>query len=205
MTIHWHAPPPPATTASICGSRPCRCRRPEPGLARPAGVPLAAGAKTPCLPPRSPARPSAWCRSPSSDPPCGFASFTLSRAHGARPRPTADETAVPSPERAPHSPAAAQSHTRIKPPGDVIKLADRLHYVLQPSLESLLAEGSLAFPFRPFPVPVRGHRLSLSAAGRRSWPTRWGWAKPCRPSPPSACCSTAARCAACCWFAPSRW
>lgn len=47
-------------------------------------------------------------------------------------------------------------HTRIKPPGDVIKLVDRLQYVLQPSLESLLAEGSLAFPFRPFPFQFEG-------------------------------------------------
>jgi len=32
--------------------------------------------------------------------------------------------------------------TRIKPaPGDVIKLEDRLHYLLQPSLETLLNEG----------------------------------------------------------------
>ena len=55
------------------------------------------------------------------------------------------------------SPPLAASHcTRIKPPGDVIKLADRLHYLLQPSLESLLAEGSLAFPFRPFPFQFEG-------------------------------------------------
>lgn len=47
-------------------------------------------------------------------------------------------------------------HTRIRPPGDVIKLVDRLQYVLQPSLESLLAEGSLAFPFRPFPFQFEG-------------------------------------------------
>jgi SNF2 family DNA or RNA helicase len=46
--------------------------------------------------------------------------------------------------------------TRIKPPGDIIKLSDRLHYILQPSLESLLAEGSLAFPFRPFPFQFEG-------------------------------------------------
>ena len=49
-----------------------------------------------------------------------------------------------------------QPLTRIKPPGDIIKLADRLHYLLQPSLESLLAEGSLAFPFRPFPFQFEG-------------------------------------------------
>lgn len=48
------------------------------------------------------------------------------------------------------------SHTRLKPPSDMIKLVDRLQYVLQPSLESLLAEGSLAFPFRPFPFQFEG-------------------------------------------------
>jgi len=46
--------------------------------------------------------------------------------------------------------------TRIKPPGDVIKLEDRLRYVLQPPLESLLGARSLAFPFRPFPYQLEG-------------------------------------------------
>jgi SNF2 family DNA or RNA helicase len=45
---------------------------------------------------------------------------------------------------------------RIKPPADVIKLEDRLHYLLQPSLESLLSEGALTFPFRPFPYQFEG-------------------------------------------------
>jgi len=45
---------------------------------------------------------------------------------------------------------------RIKPPGDVIKLKDRLDYILQPSLESLLAERSLAFPHDPFPFQLEG-------------------------------------------------
>jgi len=45
---------------------------------------------------------------------------------------------------------------RIKPPADVVKLSDRLHYLLQPSLESLLAEGALGFPFRPFPFQFEG-------------------------------------------------
>ena len=49
-----------------------------------------------------------------------------------------------------------QGRTRIKPPGDVIKLADRLHYLLQPSLESLLAEGLLAMPCAPFPFQLEG-------------------------------------------------
>lgn len=46
--------------------------------------------------------------------------------------------------------------TRVKPPGDVIKLEDRLRYVLQPSLESLLESRSLSFPFRPFPYQWDG-------------------------------------------------
>ncbi len=48
------------------------------------------------------------------------------------------------------------SSTRIRPPRDVIKLEDRLHYLLQPSLEVLLAQRSLEFPFRPFPFQLEG-------------------------------------------------
>jgi SNF2 family DNA or RNA helicase len=51
---------------------------------------------------------------------------------------------------------APHAHTRIRPPRDIIKLSDRLHYVLQPPLESLLAEGALAFPCRPFPFQFEG-------------------------------------------------
>lgn len=46
--------------------------------------------------------------------------------------------------------------TRIKPPGDVIKLEDRLYYVLQPPLESLVKQGSLHFPFEPFVYQFQG-------------------------------------------------
>ena len=35
-------------------------------------------------------------------------------------------------------------------------MEDRLCYLLQPSLESLLSEGSLPFPFRPFPYQFEG-------------------------------------------------
>ena len=51
---------------------------------------------------------------------------------------------------------SAQKQTRIKPPGDVIKLEDRLYYVLQPPLESLVKQGSLTFPFVPFPYQFQG-------------------------------------------------
>ena len=46
--------------------------------------------------------------------------------------------------------------TRIKPPGDIVKLEDRLYYVLQPPLESLLANGDMTFPFEPFPYQFQG-------------------------------------------------
>jgi len=52
--------------------------------------------------------------------------------------------------------APAPSATRIRPPDDVIKLEDRLLYLLQPSLESLLAERAMEFPFQPFPFQFQG-------------------------------------------------
>lgn len=48
------------------------------------------------------------------------------------------------------------SRTRIKPPEDIIKLADRLLYVLQPSLETLIARSSLHLPMQPFPYQLQG-------------------------------------------------
>ncbi len=46
--------------------------------------------------------------------------------------------------------------TRIKPPTDVIKLEDRLFYLLQPSLESLIGDYSLSFPSPPFDFQFEG-------------------------------------------------
>ena len=46
--------------------------------------------------------------------------------------------------------------TRIRPPDDVINLEDRLYYVLQPSLELLVAQQSLEFPLRPFQFQLEG-------------------------------------------------
>ena len=50
----------------------------------------------------------------------------------------------------------AERSTRIKPPNDVVKLQDRLYYLLQPPLESLLATNSLQFQFQPFPYQYEG-------------------------------------------------
>jgi SNF2 family DNA or RNA helicase len=54
------------------------------------------------------------------------------------------------------APGKKPSITRILPPGDVIKLEDRLYYALQPPLESLVQQSSLTFPFEPFPYQFQG-------------------------------------------------
>lgn len=49
-----------------------------------------------------------------------------------------------------------QTKTRIKPPKDIIKLQDRLYYLLQPPLETLISSGQIQFPFDPFPYQLKG-------------------------------------------------
>jgi SNF2 family DNA or RNA helicase len=46
--------------------------------------------------------------------------------------------------------------TRIKPPGDIVRLRDRLFYALQPPLEMMVDTGELHFPFEPFPYQYAG-------------------------------------------------
>ena len=50
----------------------------------------------------------------------------------------------------------ARSTTRIQPPSDIVKLEDRLFYVLQPPLEVVLSSEFLGFPFQPFPYQYEG-------------------------------------------------
>ena len=45
---------------------------------------------------------------------------------------------------------------RIEPPGEVVKLRDRLYYRLQPPLEQLVGSGQLSFPFDPFAYQLDG-------------------------------------------------
>ncbi len=52
--------------------------------------------------------------------------------------------------------AKSMKITRIKPPGDIVRLEDRLFYVLQPPLESIVASARLSFPFQPFPYQMEG-------------------------------------------------
>lgn len=54
------------------------------------------------------------------------------------------------------SPLATSNRQRFKPPGDIIKLQDRLHYVLQPPVESWMAGAALEFPGQPFPYQLEG-------------------------------------------------
>lgn len=48
------------------------------------------------------------------------------------------------------------SVTRIQPPKDIVKLQDRLYYLLQPPLESLTHSGQVEFPFQPFAYQYQG-------------------------------------------------
>jgi SNF2 family DNA or RNA helicase len=59
---------------------------------------------------------------------------------------------------APASPSTGRSErvTRIRPPGEMIKLEDRLYYALQPPLETIVSSQLLHFPFHPFPYQFEG-------------------------------------------------
>jgi SNF2 family DNA or RNA helicase len=45
---------------------------------------------------------------------------------------------------------------RIKPPGDVVKLSERIFYLLQPDLETILETSDLVFPHNPYPFQYEG-------------------------------------------------
>ncbi len=163
MTTHWHAPPKPATISidlrieAVVSPSPLWCRRPACAGETPAPQELA------CRPPLDFGFPPARVISiPIAHPAVQVRSFVfpdisnspphLAEGQGA----TALTRTLSQRERGLDDRRSTFSHTRIKPPSDVIKLADRLHYLLQPTLESLLAEGALAFPFRPFPFQFEG-------------------------------------------------
>src|SRR3954471_14445610 len=59
---------------------------------------------------------------------------------------SAAASTVPGPALLP----PATGGTRIRPPRDLIKLEDRLRWLLQPPLEQLLAANALTFAFTPF-------------------------------------------------------
>ncbi|MDG2469519.1 MAG: DEAD/DEAH box helicase [Pirellulaceae bacterium] len=49
-----------------------------------------------------------------------------------------------------------KKRTRISPPEDVIRVQDRLFYLLQPPLESVLSGKNIRFKFQPFPYQFDG-------------------------------------------------
>ena len=61
--------------------------------------------------------------------------------------------------------AKARKRTRIQPPHDVVKLSERLFYLLQPDLETLLAGCSLSFPHEPFPFQLDGMAFLMPRFG----------------------------------------
>lgn len=46
--------------------------------------------------------------------------------------------------------------TRLQPPKDLVRLEDRLYYLLQPPLETIVQSAKLTFPFQPFPYQMEG-------------------------------------------------
>lgn len=72
--------------------------------------------------------------------------------------PSTDNANAPPTARAsaPAAGNAGRKMTRIKPPREVVKLEDRLYYLLQPPLEHLVGSGELQFPFEPFPYQFDG-------------------------------------------------
>ena len=86
----------------------------------------------------------------------------------------AGERQPPRSPQTPARPAQDLAPTRIRPPRDVVKLADRLRMLLEPPLESLLAAESLRFPLTPFPFQFDGvaflYPRHRSGAGRRDGP-----------------------------------
>lgn len=68
--------------------------------------------------------------------------------------PPAIQRVISEPKPGEEKPAATR--TRIRPPHDVVKLEDRLFFLLQPPLEQLFSGRELRFPFRPFPYQYDG-------------------------------------------------
>lgn len=62
----------------------------------------------------------------------------------------------PKPAGDPGNSTDRRKPTRLKPPSDALSLEDRLFYILQPPLETMLAGQELIMPFEPFPHQYEG-------------------------------------------------
>ena len=79
--------------------------------------------------------------------------------------PRAPALREPGQPRAPHAAPPTPRRTRIAPPRDVVKLAERFFYLLQPDLETTLETSRLEFPRPPFPFQFDGMAFLLPRHG----------------------------------------
>jgi SNF2 family DNA or RNA helicase len=54
------------------------------------------------------------------------------------------------------SQATPSRKAKLRPPGDLVRLEDRLYYVLQPPLETIVQNAQLTFPHQPFHYQMDG-------------------------------------------------
>ena len=83
-------------------------------------------------------------------------------------QPTAVADCQPDPagdQQGDHDVARQRRRTRIAPPGDVVKLSERLFFVLQPDLETTLQASHLEFPREPFPFQLDGMAFLMPRHG----------------------------------------
>ncbi|XZE22587.1 DEAD/DEAH box helicase [Pirellulaceae bacterium SH449] len=67
-----------------------------------------------------------------------------------------DASCEPDSKKQVAAPKQPSQLTRLRPPGDLVSLEDRLYYVLQPPLETIVQSAELTFPFQPFPYQMEG-------------------------------------------------
>ena len=149
ICLHWQPPPPPEVVSSDFGFTT------EPlitGWNRALERPLAVEVTTvPLHIDRTAGDPDS--HSPRAD---SRAEFRVPRAQRNRRARACRQPPAP-PGQAPAGGGGLKLNvTRIRPPEDVIKLEDRLNYLLQPPLEALLSDRELAMPFQPFPFQFEG-------------------------------------------------
>jgi SNF2 family DNA or RNA helicase len=74
----------------------------------------------------------------------------------ARPRVFRPEPEAPGGEKSSAAAVGARKRTRLRPPGDLVPVKDRLLYLLQPPLENLFAGRQVKVPFQPYPYQLEG-------------------------------------------------
>src|SRR5262245_59815031 len=77
-------------------------------------------------------------------------SYRFAQVKSACPEPVCLPHQLPLPLGNVRGERTARPSIRVQPPRDIVKLCDRLYYVLQPTLEMLIRRGSLHFPLEPF-------------------------------------------------------